>query len=280
MQTNKGDVDLTRLVLFDPETGKEEVVESDPMKRVDFGGALFADATDELVGTQYEDERTRVYFRDKAWEADYKLLQSKFPGKEIDLASTTADDRLVLVAVSSDADPGARYLFDRGTKQVTLQYKVRERIPREHMASVTPVRYPSSDGSRDPGLPHAAEGCGGQEPAGGRAAARRAVGARQLGLQQPRAVPGEPRLRRAAAELPRLDRLRQEVPERGQQAVGRQDAGRRDLGREVPGRARHRRPQARRHHGRLLRRLRDARRRRLHARPLRARRSRSSRPRT
>ena len=39
MQTNKGDVDLTRLVLFDPETGKEELVESDPMNRVDFGSA-------------------------------------------------------------------------------------------------------------------------------------------------------------------------------------------------------------------------------------------------
>jgi dipeptidyl aminopeptidase/acylaminoacyl peptidase len=152
LQTNKGEVDLTRLVLFDPETGKEELVESDPMKRVDFGGALFADATDELVGTQYEDERTRVYFRDKAWEADYKLLQSKFPGKEIDLVSTTADDRLVLVAVSSDADPGARYLLDRGSKQVTLQYKVRERIPREHMASMTPVRYPSSDALEIPGF--------------------------------------------------------------------------------------------------------------------------------
>ena len=150
LQTNKGDVDLTRLELFDPETGQEELVESDPMKRVDFGGALFAEATDELVGTQYEDERTRVYFRDKAWEADYKLLQSKFPGKEIDIASTTADDRLVLIAVSSDTDPGARYLFDRGTKKTTLQYKVRERIPREHMASMKPVRYASSDGLEIP----------------------------------------------------------------------------------------------------------------------------------
>ena len=51
MQTNKGDVDLTRLVLFDPATGKEELVESDPLKRVDFGGAIFSEATDELVGT-------------------------------------------------------------------------------------------------------------------------------------------------------------------------------------------------------------------------------------
>jgi hypothetical protein len=33
METNKGDTDLSRLVVFDPETGKEEVVESDPWAR-------------------------------------------------------------------------------------------------------------------------------------------------------------------------------------------------------------------------------------------------------
>jgi dipeptidyl aminopeptidase/acylaminoacyl peptidase len=150
MQTNKGDVDLIRLVLFDPETGKEELVESDPVNRVDFGSAIFAEATDELVGTSYEDERVRLYFRDKGWEADYKLLQGKFPGKDITLGSSTADDRVMLITVSSDTDPGERYIFDRNTKKLTLQYKVRERIPREHMASMQPVRYPSSDGLEIP----------------------------------------------------------------------------------------------------------------------------------
>ena len=43
MITNKGDTDLTRLVLFDPMTMAEEAVESDPMNRVDFGNALFSD---------------------------------------------------------------------------------------------------------------------------------------------------------------------------------------------------------------------------------------------
>jgi dipeptidyl aminopeptidase/acylaminoacyl peptidase len=145
VQTNKGDADLTRLVLFDPETGQEELVESDPMNRVDFGGAIFSEATDELVGTSYEDERTRVYFRDKAWEADYRLLQGKFPGRDIDLGSSTADDQVLLITASSDTDPGERYIFDRTTKKLTLQYKVRERIPREHMAEMKAVRYPSSD---------------------------------------------------------------------------------------------------------------------------------------
>jgi dipeptidyl aminopeptidase/acylaminoacyl peptidase len=150
MQTNKGDANLVRLVLFDPETGKEELVESDPMARVDFGGAIFSEATDELVGTSYEDDRTRLYFRDKAWEADYKLLQGKYPGMDIGLGSSTADDRIALVTASSDTDPGERYLFDRQTKKLTLQYKVRERIPREHMAEMKPVRFPSSDGLEIP----------------------------------------------------------------------------------------------------------------------------------
>ena len=150
MQTNKGDADLVRLVLFDPETGKEELVESDPVNHVDFGNAIFAEATDELVGTSYDDERVRLYFRDKAWEADYKLLQGKFPGKDITLGSSTSDDRVMLITVNSDTDPGERYIFDRSTKKLALQYKVRERIPREHMASMKPVRYPSSDGLEIP----------------------------------------------------------------------------------------------------------------------------------
>ena len=150
MQTNKGDVDLIHLVLFDPETGKEELVESDPMKRVDFGGTVFAESTDELVATRYEDERMRVHFRDKAWEADYRLLQSKFPGKDVEPGSSTADDQVWLVTAASDTDPGERYLFDRRTKNLALQYKVRERIPREHMAEMKAVRYSSSDGLEIP----------------------------------------------------------------------------------------------------------------------------------
>jgi dipeptidyl aminopeptidase/acylaminoacyl peptidase len=150
LQTNKGDADLVQLTLLDPATGKEEIVEKDPLGRVDFGGAIFSEATDELVGTSYEDERSRVYFRDKAWEADYKLLQAKFPGKEISLGSSTADDSKMLVTASSDTDPGERFIFDRKTKALAPQYKVRERIPRQHMARMKSIRYPSSDGLEIP----------------------------------------------------------------------------------------------------------------------------------
>ena len=59
--TNKGaGVDLTRLVLFDVQTGREELVESDPLKRVDLGGAEFSEKTDELIVTVYIDDEDRA----------------------------------------------------------------------------------------------------------------------------------------------------------------------------------------------------------------------------
>ncbi len=149
METNKGS-DLTRLTLFDPQTGKEELVESDPMKRVDFGGAIFSEKTDKLVATSYEDERERVYFRDKAWQADYEFLKSKLPGKEISPASMTADESLWLISASSDLEPGERWLFERATKKLTFQYRNYEKLPREALAPMKAIKYPSSDGLEIP----------------------------------------------------------------------------------------------------------------------------------
>ena len=148
--TNKGDVDLVRLVLFDPETGKEEQVESDPMNRVDLSGARFSDVTGELIVTIYQDEKPRLYFKDKAYDADYKVLRQKVGGKELAFGSTTADEMMWVVTAWSDTEPGETFLFDRKTKQLTKQFRIRERLPREHLAEMRPVRYKSSDGLEIP----------------------------------------------------------------------------------------------------------------------------------
>lgn len=149
--TNKGEgIDLIRLELFDPATGKEELVESDPLKRVDFGGTSFSEVSDELIATTYTDERERIYWKDKAYEADYRLLRRKIPSKEIAFGSSTKDERLWLVTANSDTEPGERYLFDRQTKKLTLQYRLREKLPRPSLATMRPVRYKSSDGLEIP----------------------------------------------------------------------------------------------------------------------------------
>jgi len=144
--TNKGNVDLIRLELFDPATGKEELVESDPLNRVDFGDAAFSEVSDELIATSYDDERKRVYWKDKAYEADYKLLQKGLPGKEIAFGSSTKDEKLWLISASSDTEPGETYLFDRNSKKLTLQYQIREKLTRVYLAPMKAVSYKSSDG--------------------------------------------------------------------------------------------------------------------------------------
>src|SRR5689334_11234319 len=150
-QTNKGgDVDLVRLELFNPATGKEELIESDPMKRVDFGDAMFSQVSDELIATTYNDERERIYWKDKAFEADYKELQKQLPGKEIIFASSTKDEKLWIIAANADTDPGSTYLFDRGTKKLTLQYQIYEKMNRSYLAPMKPVKYQSSDGLEIP----------------------------------------------------------------------------------------------------------------------------------
>ena len=144
--TNKGaGVDLIKLELFNPTTGKAEPVESDPLKRVDFGGARFSEVSDELIATSYDEERERVYWKDKAWEADYKLLQQKIPGQEVRFASGTKDEQVWLIVARSDTEPGETYLFDRRTKKLVPQYRIQEKLPREALAAVKPVRYKSSD---------------------------------------------------------------------------------------------------------------------------------------
>jgi dipeptidyl aminopeptidase/acylaminoacyl peptidase len=150
-QTNTGsDSDLIRLVLFNPTTSKEELVESDPMKRVDFGSAVFSEVSDDIVATVYEDERERIYWKDKAFEADYKNLQKQLPGKEIGFGSSTKDEKLYIIVANADTDPGSVYLYNRGAKKLTLQYQSRDKLNRAWLAPMKPVKYPSSDGLEIP----------------------------------------------------------------------------------------------------------------------------------
>ncbi len=149
METNKG-ADLIRLTLFDVQSSKEDLVESDPQNRVDLDGVLFSDRTDELIATVYIDDKPRILWKDKGFEADYNLLKQKLPGKEIGLQSSTRDERLAIVVARADVDPGSVYLFDRQSKQLTLQYRSREKLPRESLSPMTPIRYTSSDGLEIP----------------------------------------------------------------------------------------------------------------------------------
>jgi len=149
--TNKGDDrDLKQLVLLDPVSMKETFVEKDPVNRVDFGGANFSDVTKSIILTSYTDEKERLYWKDKQFESDYKIIEKELPGLLLDFTSSTADENLWLLNAYSDTDPGAAYLFDRKTKKLSFQYRPRPDIPIKSLASMKAIKYKSSDGLEIP----------------------------------------------------------------------------------------------------------------------------------
>jgi dipeptidyl aminopeptidase/acylaminoacyl peptidase len=162
MITNKGDdVNLTRLVLFDPATGELEFVESDPENQVDFGGAAFSDVTDELVATVYVGDRVRIYPKTDEVARDLEVLREKLPEGELSFGSSTEDENLIIVYVSRDVDPGSAYLYNRQTEEVELLYRSRPSLPSEQLAYMQAVRYQARDGLEIPAyltIPRGVEG--------------------------------------------------------------------------------------------------------------------------
>jgi dipeptidyl aminopeptidase/acylaminoacyl peptidase len=152
MQTNAGDRNLTELVLFDPAAGEESLVDRDPEGEVDFSGASFSPATDELLATFYVGDRLRVYPKNADFERDYQRVRVALPGEgDIYFSSATDDEAFRLISMTSDTDPGATYLYSRESGELNLLYRPRPRLPVEHLAPMKTVRYSARDGLGIPG---------------------------------------------------------------------------------------------------------------------------------
>ena len=147
MISNKGDdVDLSRLLLVDIETGDAELVESDPEGEVDFGGTVFNDNSEELVATYYTGDRVRVYPKTQQFERDFEFLRANLPDGTISVARTTEDSRKGIINVNRDVNPGATFLYDLDARTVEKLYDLRPELPSQHLASMQAVRYTARDG--------------------------------------------------------------------------------------------------------------------------------------
>jgi dipeptidyl aminopeptidase/acylaminoacyl peptidase len=148
--TNKDKADLQKLILLNPVSLKEQSVESDPMKKVDFGSILISEVTREPIFTTYTDDRMRRYWKDKLFEKDFQFILRELPGVDVLFGSATDDEQYWLLSATSDTDPGATFLFDRKTKELTFQYRPRPKLPINDLARMEAIRYKSSDGMEIP----------------------------------------------------------------------------------------------------------------------------------
>lgn len=146
--SNTGDLNLSTLFLMDPASGKKTKIESDPENRVDFGGLSVSQLTREVISTSYTDNKTRRYFKNKQREADYNWLLEQFPGREVSIQSATLDEKKFLINVWGDKYASDSYFFDSETRKLIHQYTPRPNLKEveQHLAPMTPMSYPSSDG--------------------------------------------------------------------------------------------------------------------------------------
>ena len=276
--------DLTRLVLFDPETGKEELVESDPAEaRWTSATPIFSEATDELVGDLVRGRAPAPLLPRQGLRGGLQAARSRScPGKEID-ARLDHRRRPALVRHRAQRHRSGRALplrpRDQEARRCSTRCASASRASTWRAMKADPL--PVVGRARDPGLPHAAQGRAREEPAARSCCPHGGPWARDNwgfdNLAQFLANRGyavlQPNFRGSTGYGKKFlnagnkqwgDKMQDDITWGVKYLVARG----------------HRRSQARRDHGRLLRRLRDAGRRGLHARPLRAPRCRSSAPRT
>jgi dipeptidyl aminopeptidase/acylaminoacyl peptidase len=96
--------------------------------------------------SRYEDDRSRLYFKDKDFEKEYHWLESKLPGKEINFGARSKDENIWIVSAASDTEPGETYVWNRKAGTLDLQYRIREEMPRESLSDRKPYKFKSSDG--------------------------------------------------------------------------------------------------------------------------------------
>jgi len=149
--TNKGnDVNYTRLTLLNPKTGETEFIEMDPQEKVDFGGAMFNDKTEELMATYYIDKKQRIYPKTTDFKEDLEFLRNNLPKGKISIVSKTENMNFMLVRISSSIDPGSVYLYNRKEKKVKLLYKSRPELKSKNLAKMKPINYEARDGTKIP----------------------------------------------------------------------------------------------------------------------------------
>ncbi|MEM9905955.1 MAG: alpha/beta fold hydrolase [Cyanobacteria bacterium P01_D01_bin.44] len=142
--------DLIQLELFNFDSQQSQLVEVDPENQVDFGGAVFSEATNELMATYYAGNRLRIYPHDDRLAADLAFLQRQFPDVSMSLDSLTQDDRFALISIQSDVNPGAVYFFDRTAQTLEKLYDLRPELPSNALATMQPISYTARDGLEIP----------------------------------------------------------------------------------------------------------------------------------
>jgi dipeptidyl aminopeptidase/acylaminoacyl peptidase len=133
---------------WDPATRKLAIEWSNP--HVTATGLASGPEEDHFIGVNFEDGRPGVALFDPH-DRDAEVLASlvqQFPGEGVQFVSSTQDGSKAIVAVESDTDPGAFYLYDRVSRTLRLLFRAAPWIGPEKLAAKQPFEFSARDGMR------------------------------------------------------------------------------------------------------------------------------------
>jgi dipeptidyl aminopeptidase/acylaminoacyl peptidase len=135
-------------VKLDGSLAKELVYAND---RVDVDDVVRSSRGDRVIGVTFAEERRRVIYFDKEYEALARALSKAVPNLPlIDFSGASLDGKKLLIHAGSDSDPGRYLLFDRTTRTLAEVAADRPDLASVKLANVKPVSYPAADGTMIP----------------------------------------------------------------------------------------------------------------------------------
>lgn len=137
--------DCLALVIIDPQSPDEEqlVYQADG---VDLDGVGYSKLRHVLTAAIYQTDRVKYHFFDQQAAERHLRVSDALPGYEIALQSSTRDERKYIVAAYNDRTPGARYIYDDESGELTKLADINPALPEEDMAEVRPIQYTARDG--------------------------------------------------------------------------------------------------------------------------------------
>jgi dipeptidyl aminopeptidase/acylaminoacyl peptidase len=137
--------DKTAIVVFDPNTGKEEeVLYEDP--EFDVSGLNYSQKDKKLTAVSYTGIKHKYHFFDEEMKSIHDKLQNEFPEMEIYLVSSNDDEDKFIVRTYGDKSLGDYHLYDKKSGELTYIGDPSPWLEEKYMASMMPIKYESRDG--------------------------------------------------------------------------------------------------------------------------------------
>jgi dipeptidyl aminopeptidase/acylaminoacyl peptidase len=138
--------DLSRLVLIDLASGRETVVDKDPLGQSDIYQVFFDDLTGELLMTRYFGDTARVYAKTPDMQ---RLLDAtrRVGGGVVEMGNGTLDRSHWVVTLNTPTRPAVTYIYSRATGRLEKFYEPRPWLAKYKFAPMKPIAFPARDGT-------------------------------------------------------------------------------------------------------------------------------------